>query len=285
MNAIMVLNCVHQDTNSVERVDRPEETLQTVESHHLPLVHTHTQGSKSSAHCFCLLGWQQASVTRSARPSSLHRDWRCGPLDLAPMCSSANPLVSAAFLLEPQSLQPSPNPATELASPVTPFRANDRSRFSKNLQRSFVPHMKVKSSENYSQNAIIDPNALLQFHSPFSHIHFWPCQIRRLVSCPGGFSLKSQLLWHPLCFPGKHRAPHTDAGWPWICPHCYCLLLHLPHKSIKQKSMLSERVTAWLSCLLLSCLCSLFRYSLHHRARHAFSLSPLMSWSLSVLCC
>lgn len=197
----------------------------------------------------------------------------CGSLDLDPKGSSADPLVLAVSLLEPQSLHPSSNPAAWLPSPATSFWANDRNSSSKDLQCSFSPHMKVKSSENCSQNAIIDQNALLQFHSPFSHICFWPCQIRRMVSCPGAFSLKSQSPWHSLCFPGKHRAPHTDAGWPWICPHCYCSLLHLPHKSFKQKSVLSEMVTAWLTHLLLSSLC---RYSLHHTARHAFSRTFLL---------
>lgn len=205
----------HQDTKAVVRVDRPEEPLQAVECHHVPLAHT--QGCKSPALCSA-----SQCDNRPVSHTQCHTLW---PTGSAPKGSSADPLVLAASLLEPQSLHPSSNPAAWLPSPATSFWANDRNSSSKDLQCSFSLYMKVKSSENYSQNAIIDQNALLQFHSPFSHICFWPCQIRRMVSCPGAFSLKSQLPGHPLCFPelltlilGGLEYVHTATACCFICP-------------------------------------------------------------------
>lgn len=65
------------------------------------------------------------------------------------------------------------------------------------------------------------------------------------------------LPWHLLRFPGTNIAAHSDAGWLRICQHCYCMPLHLPNSSAKQKPMLSEMLTVRLTCLLFGFLCSL----------------------------
>lgn len=210
---------------------------------------THTQGCQSTAHCFCL------RVTTG-------QCYTLGQAQLYPQSQTLWPTGSWShvFLCTPCCLGCLPPWASEpLKHSYLPQLHHSehmtRKTFSKDLQCSFILHMKVKFSENYSQNAIIDPNGLLRIHSPFSRIYFWPCQIRRLVSCPGGFSLKSQLPWHLLCFPGWHKLltlmmggfkyVHTATACCFICP------------TTALSKMLSEMVTAWLTCLLLSCLCSL----------------------------
>lgn len=51
-------------------------------------------------------------------------------------CSSANPMVLAGFHFESQSIHPSPNPTTQLPSPVRSL-PNDRNSFSSDLQHTW----------------------------------------------------------------------------------------------------------------------------------------------------
>lgn len=142
--------------------------------------------------------------------------------------------------------------------------------------------MKVKSSENYSQNVIIDQNGFLHCHSMFSHTCLWPCQMRRFgfqhLSRVASLHMPWDLTWHALRFPGRDTDPCSEPGWTWICQHRYCVPLHLPNSSIKQKAMLSEIIAVWLTCLQLFPLFPMFRYSLHHRTRHALSMTFLVSF-------
>lgn len=107
----------------------------------------------------------------------------------------------------------------------------------------------------------MDQNGFLHFHSTFSHRHLWPCQMRRLgfqhLSRVASLHMPWDLTWHPLCFPGRDTDPCSGPGWTWICQHCYCVPLRLPNSSIKQKAMLSEIITVWLTCLQPRFLCSL----------------------------